>query len=346
MYKPQQKINSFLGNFVYDQTIPTDHFLKKVDDVIDFSFIDELCKDVYQVNGRGRKPYQPSLLFKMLFLGFVYDISDRELEDQVNDRFSFKWFLGLSVDEASPDHSTLSIFRERLGVDRFREIFNEIVGIAKDRGLTDEKLKMVDATHILADANYHKAKEKGDGNNTPPTSNSSDPDARIGFKRKDKPFYGYKSHQRIDTKVGIVEKIIVTPGNESDTIYLPDLIDDLEPDTAVTADQAYETDYHDFICAQKKLKPYMAIKSNRKDYHKEKRKSDPQYQAALKLRSLYERTFGEAKQWHGMRRCRWRNRWKTEIQCLMTASVQNIKRIVVYANDPPRLHPLYEQYFS
>lgn len=346
MYKSQQGINSFFGNFVYDRIVSQDHFLRKVASAIDFSFIDELCKDMYHAAGPGQKPYAPSYLFKVLFLGFTYNVSDRDIEEQVNDRISFKWFLGLGVDEQAPDHSTLTVFRERLGETRFRDIFNQIVSFAKEKGLTDEKLKVIDATHIEADANRSKAQDASKETGQPLTRCSSDPDARVGYKSKTKPFYGYKSHERIDAKVGIVEDLVVTPGNISDVTCFPELVDNLKPGTAVTADQIYETDAHEFLCIQKGLTPHLAIKVNRKDPYRQARRHDPVYQAALYMRKLYERTFGEAKKHHGMRRCRWRSRWKTEMQCLLTATVQNIKRIVCCANAPPRLHPLYVQYFS
>jgi IS5 family transposase len=230
----------------------------------------------------------------------------------------------------------------------FRELFNQVVLVAKEKGLTDEKLKMIDATHLQANANRHKAYDKRDDNDKDGDmhNHSSDPDARVGYKGKDKPFYGYKSHQRIDTKRGIIEEVIVSPGNESDTPYFPALVETLLPGTAVTADQAYETENHEFLCKEKQLHPYMAIKSNRKDPFKERRKSEPKYIATLKLRSLFERTFGEAKQWHGLRKCRFRGLINTTIQCLMTAIVQNVKRIVASASGPPRIHPLYEQYYT
>jgi len=235
---------------------------------------------------------------------------------------------------------------ERLGETRFRDIFNRMVALAQEKGLTDEKLKVIDATHVLADANRSKAQDRSDDAQKPLTQCSSDPDARVGYKSKTKPFYGYKSHERIDARIGIIEDLVVTPGNVSDVDCFPALVAKLTPGTAVTADQIYETDAHEYLCIRKKLIPHLAVKTNRKDPERQARKGDPAYQAALYLRKLYERTFGEAKEHHGMRRCRWRGRWKTELQCLLTATVQNIKRIVKYAGVSPPLHPLYAQYFS
>src|SRR5437870_9527989 len=116
------------------------------------------------------------------------------------------------------------------------------MGLAKEKGLTDEKLKVIDATHMLVDANRSKAKDKSDDTHRPFTNCSSDPDARVGYKSKTKPFYGYKSHERIDAKIGIIEDLVVTPGNISDVDCFPDLVHDLRPETAITADQIYETD--------------------------------------------------------------------------------------------------------
>jgi IS5 family transposase len=143
-----------------------------------------------------------------------------------------------------------------------------------------------------------------------------------------------------------VEDLVVTPGNICDVTCFPELVEDLPGGCAVNADQIYETDAHEYLCIRKGLRPYLAVKTNRKDPERQERRKDPVYQAALYLRHLYERTFGEAKEHHGMRRCRWRGRWKTELQCLLTATVQNIKRIVKYEGISPPLHPLYAQYFS
>ena len=158
----------------------------------------------------------------------------------------------MGVDEQAPDHSTLTVFRERLGETRFRSIFNQIVSLAKEKGLTDEKLKVIDATHMEADASRSKAQDESRETGTTLSHCSADPDARVGYKSKTKPFYGYKSHERIDAKIGIVEDLVVTPGNVSDVTCFPELVAPLQPGTSVTADQIYETDAHEFLCIHKR----------------------------------------------------------------------------------------------
>ena len=84
----------------------------------------------------GNKAYPPLFLFKCLLLQKWFQIkSDSELESQINDRESFQTFLGLSSIEASPDHSTFSIFRKRLTKAKFEVIVGEILNQFSDQGL-------------------------------------------------------------------------------------------------------------------------------------------------------------------------------------------------------------------
>ena len=67
---------------------------------------------LYKGKGReGRPPYEPVLLFKLLFISYLYNVSERDVE-RLADNY-LKWFLGLAVDAAPPDHSTLMAFKER-----------------------------------------------------------------------------------------------------------------------------------------------------------------------------------------------------------------------------------------
>lgn len=83
MLRTQSSQLSFYGNHIYDRVIPGDHFLKLLDRVADFSFVNELCQDAYTPDF-GRPAYEPEMMFKILFLQFLYDISDRRVEEEVN----------------------------------------------------------------------------------------------------------------------------------------------------------------------------------------------------------------------------------------------------------------------
>ena len=80
--------------------------------------------------------------------------SERKIERDIQDRISFRWFLGLNLDEKVPDHSTISQLRRRKfnGTDIFRKIFEHILTICIEKGLVDGKLILTDSTHVKANA--------------------------------------------------------------------------------------------------------------------------------------------------------------------------------------------------
>jgi IS5 family transposase len=103
--------------------------MKKLDKSIDWSRIDTILKSHYTVgtSSEGADDYPPLLLFKCLLLQKWFRInSDPELEDQINDRWSFKEFLKLPLSKPSTDHSTFSRFRGRLSKEVMDQINSEI----------------------------------------------------------------------------------------------------------------------------------------------------------------------------------------------------------------------------
>ena len=141
-----------------EELVPQDHFLRKVDAAVDFSFIHDMCKDLYCLDN-GRPAIEPELLFKMLLLGYLYGIkSEIKLAQAVNENIAFKWFLGLKLTEKGPDHATISANRVR----RFRDnniaeqIFDEILRQCIAKGLVGGAILYTDSTHIKAKANKHR----------------------------------------------------------------------------------------------------------------------------------------------------------------------------------------------
>ena len=141
-----------------DDLVPQDHILRKIDAAVDFSFIHDLCKDLYSPN-IGRPAIEPELLFRMLFLGYLYGIkSETKLAQEVNENIAFKRFLGLRLTEKGPDHATISANRVR----RFRDnniaekIFDNILQQCINRKLVGGNILYTDSTHIKAKANKHR----------------------------------------------------------------------------------------------------------------------------------------------------------------------------------------------
>jgi len=106
---------SFFGDYLYERAVPAGHFLRQLQEVVDWDVFASRLVRLYRGKAkRGRPPYNPVVILKMLILSYLYDLSERQVEQYVNDSLSAKWFLGMAVDEGAPDHSTLTKFKGRM----------------------------------------------------------------------------------------------------------------------------------------------------------------------------------------------------------------------------------------
>ena len=122
--------------------------MKRIDKVVNWRNIEALLREYYEVgtSKEGADAYPPLMLLKCMLLQKWFRIpSDPELENQINDRISFKKFLGLSLDKPSPDHSTFSRFRSRLSKEAMMQLNNEVLGEFAKRGLSINEGIAVDA---------------------------------------------------------------------------------------------------------------------------------------------------------------------------------------------------------
>jgi transposase len=151
MLKPKPPQTSFYGSYLYDRIVPADHLLRKINQVVDFSFVNELVKDRYTPDF-GRPAEDPEFMLRLCLLQYLYGDSDREVVANAKMHLAYKYFLGLAVDEEVPDDTTVSYFRAvRLGEDKFRQVFQKIVQQCIDKGLVKGKHQIIDSTHIEAD---------------------------------------------------------------------------------------------------------------------------------------------------------------------------------------------------
>ena len=323
MTKKGKANGSFFGNFLYDQILSQrPHFLKDLAQVVDFRFVEEHCKDFYV--DWGRDPWDPVLMFKMVFLQFLYDLSDREMEEQAAFNLVYKWFLGLSVEELPPDFSTLSRFRTRLGAEGFEKLFNQVVDQARSRGFITDRLHIIDSTHIGARVDLFRLKKEhkskgGDDDDHYVDRHSPDPDARFGRKSKKKSFYGYKAHKVEDADSEFIVKVKTTPGNEPDGNQLPALIDGHAGEA--TGDKAYDSKSNHAHLAEMGVTSGIIRRQRRPGRPRNSRRERPKI----------ERKFSEGKNRHGLDKARYWGLAKVSIQSFMTAIVLNLKRLVKLA---------------
>lgn len=124
-----------------EELLPQEHLLRKIDKYIDFSFINEICRPYY-CKDNGRPAVEPEILFKMLFIGYLYGIrSERRLIEEVNVNIAYRWFLGYGLTDKLPDASVIWQNRRRRyrNSDVAQQIFDEIIIQAIAAGLLLEK---------------------------------------------------------------------------------------------------------------------------------------------------------------------------------------------------------------
>jgi IS5 family transposase len=309
---------SFFGNFVYDHLLRLrPHFLHDLGRTVDFSFVREACRDFYV--DWGRDPWDPVLMFKMVFLQFLYDLSDREIEEQCTWNMIFKWFLGLSGEELPPDHSSLCRFRQRLGAEGFQRLFNRVVEEARAKGLVPDRLHIIDATDIAAKVDLFRLKKEhrdGDDDDHYVDRNSPDQDARFGRKSKKKGFYGYKAHIVEDADSELIVGVKTTPGNVPDGTVFPELID-AHPREA-TGDKGYDSAANHAHLAELGVASGIIRRQRRPGRPRNSRRERPKV----------ERKFAEGNQRHGLKKARYWGLAKVSIQSFMVAIVVNLKRLI------------------
>jgi transposase len=134
---------------IFDATVPADHYLRRVKATIDFRPFRDLLAPYYNPS-LGRPAIEPVLLLKVQFLQFQYGLSDREVINQIRVNMAFRFFLDLSLHSPLPDPSVLTYFRARIGPEGLRQVFQELIAQARKHGLVKDRLRIKDATHVLA----------------------------------------------------------------------------------------------------------------------------------------------------------------------------------------------------
>jgi len=209
--------------------------MDRIDDVVNWGDIEAVLMKHYDVgkSKEGADAYPPLLLLKCLLLQKWFRIgSDPELENQINDRLSFKKFLGLPLGTPSPDHSTFSRFRSRLTKAVMVELNSAVLREFAKRGLRINEGIAVDARLVksasrpLSNEELKKEREKRGGvdggvdKNGKPLKFSRDVESDW-TKKKEEPHYGLKEHVSVDVDNGFVLGVTVTPASEHDSKYLP-----------------------------------------------------------------------------------------------------------------------------
>ena len=150
MLKPKSPQESFYGSYLYDRIVPVDHLLRKINQVVDFSFTGQILKDRYNPD-IGRPAEDPEFMLRLCLLQYIYGDSDRQVVENARLNLAYKYFLGLAVDAEVPDYTTVSYFRaQRLGEDKFQLVLEQIVEQCIDKGLAKGNRQIIDSTAVRA----------------------------------------------------------------------------------------------------------------------------------------------------------------------------------------------------
>ena len=152
----QTGLGSFFGSPIYERLVPRDHFLVQLNRVIDWNGFTAILLPAYKgLAEEGRPPYPPVMILKMLLIAYLYDFSERQVEEATNMNLAIKEFVGLAVDELAPDHSTLSEFNRRIreaqGWRSFEAIGDSVLRQAQAAGIRLGQIQVVDSVHTVAD---------------------------------------------------------------------------------------------------------------------------------------------------------------------------------------------------
>ncbi|MDA8226628.1 MAG: IS1182 family transposase [Desulfitobacterium hafniense] len=236
-----------------ESLVPEGHLLRYIDKYIDFSFIIEAVRSYY-CEDNGRPSIDPLVLFKMIFIGYIYGIrSERQLEKEIQMNIAYRWFLGLNLTDKVPHHSTISFNRKKRfkGTGIFQEIFDQILLQAMNHKMVGGRVLFTDSTHLKANANKRKftkemvtveTKEYFDDLNKAIDEDrelhgkkvlknreeeileqkeikvsTTDPESGYMYREgKPEGFY-YLDHRTTDLKFNIITDVHVTPGNVHDS---------------------------------------------------------------------------------------------------------------------------------
>jgi transposase len=193
-----------------EELVPKNHLLRKIDAVLDLSFVREAVAECYSAS-LGRPSVDPELALRMMLLGRMYNLSGRRLCDEIGMHVGMRWFCGLNLHDPVPDHSTLSKLKNERWVESglFERLFDRVVRQCSDAGLVSGRHLSGDGTQVRADASMQSleamieavkpADESGDSPDDPgPGVAEAAPPKPLevvsGEKKEPQPRGGWKGH--------------------------------------------------------------------------------------------------------------------------------------------------------
>lgn len=272
--------------------VPEDHILRKLNKMLDLSFVREEVAKFYGRN--GNVSVDPVVIMKMMLLLFLDNVrSERELMKIIPLRIDYLWYLGYGLEDEVPDHSVLSKARARWGGEIFERLFKLSVSKCLEAGLIDGAKLHVDSSLVRANASKNSIVETacaealgrldeepeagehtdGPGDKRPPNQrkhSTTDPDATMARQGSGKSEPTYKNHRVVDDKEGVITAVETTTGMVNEAHELPALTRQHEDNTGckaqvAVADCKYGTAENFVALAAQKIRTHMGDFRSRQD---------------------------------------------------------------------------------
>jgi IS5 family transposase len=207
----------------------TSEFFRKCDQLIPWNELAEPLKDMYKNNTDkgGASNYPLVMMIKCMMLQKWFNLSDPMLEEMLDDRISFRRFVGLKMEQTAPDETTFVQFRKRLNANgHIATLFEKTIAILKFRGVILEEGTCVDATIIEAP----RGRRAKDG-----VSSTKDKAASY-TKKHGRIYHGYKGHIATDRN-GMIKDYCYDTARAHDSRHIDEFVENEKH--SVWADSAY-----------------------------------------------------------------------------------------------------------
>ena len=258
--------------------------------------------------------------FRALLVQFWEDYSDRQMEKSLRHNIVVRWFCGFGLTEDTPDHSYFGKLRKRIGPERLAEMFHKVNEEMKKKNLFGEVFTFIDASSIITKTALWDERDKAIADGEEKLKNAiinnytADKDAKWGAKSKTNIWFGYKRHNAVDMKFGLISKVAVTPANTPDY----KAVKNIAPNQGmVFMDKGY-----DYLEADQYIRENNCVPATlRKNNNKQKNFDLDAWRS--KVRMPFESTFSKQS-----KRARYRGQTKVLFQCLAEALIYNLKKAV------------------
>lgn len=295
--------------------------LEKIDGLMDWGRIAKVVGDIHSAV-EGQPSYPPLMQVKALLLAQWYGLSDPMLEESLGDRLSFRRFVGLSLEDKTPDHVTLWRFRQELSKNgRDQALLAEVNRQLEERGLILKRGTLLDATVVQAQAATPHSKDRDTMSRS-----KADPDAHWTNHVKNGSRFGYKAHVSVDQDSTLIRRAKLTPANIYESLVADELI--CGDERAVYADKSYEHKERRKRLRARGIKDRIMHRRS-KHYpalpHWQQRRND----LIGPIRKPIERVFGTLKRSYGYVRVRYYRLHRNAVQLCLLAVAFNLRRAVV-----------------